>query len=42
MCHTNVDECMKLQALKTYKAKAVPLHAMKTLGGRGSIGPTHS
>jgi hypothetical protein len=24
------------------KAKAVPLHAMKALGGRGSIAPTHS
>jgi hypothetical protein len=25
-----------------YKAKAVPLHAMKALGGRGGITPTHS
>jgi hypothetical protein len=25
-----------------FKAKAVPLHAMKELGGRGSIAPTHS
>jgi hypothetical protein len=25
-----------------YKAKAVPLHAAKALGGRGSIAPTHS
>jgi hypothetical protein len=24
------------------KVKAVPLHAMKALGGRGSIAPTHS
>jgi hypothetical protein len=24
------------------KAKAVPLHAMKALGGRGYIAPTHS
>jgi hypothetical protein len=24
------------------KAKAVPLHAMKALGRRGGIGPTHS
>jgi hypothetical protein len=24
------------------KAKAVPLHAMKALGGRGGIGPTHT
>jgi hypothetical protein len=26
----------------TTKSKAVPLHAMKALGGRGSIAPTHS
>jgi hypothetical protein len=24
------------------KSKAVPLHAMKALGGRGGIDPTHS
>jgi hypothetical protein len=24
------------------KAKAVPLHAMKALGGRGAIAPTHT
>jgi hypothetical protein len=24
------------------KSKAVPLHAMKALGGRGGIAPTHS
>jgi len=24
------------------KGKAVPLHAMEALGGRGSIAPTHS
>jgi hypothetical protein len=24
------------------KAKAVPLHAMEALGGRGGIAPTHS
>jgi hypothetical protein len=24
------------------KAKAVPLHAMEVLGGRGGIAPTHS
>jgi hypothetical protein len=24
------------------KRKAVPLHAMEALGGRGSIAPTHS
>jgi hypothetical protein len=26
----------------TKKVKAVPLHAMKSLGGRGGIAPTHS
>jgi hypothetical protein len=25
-----------------HKAKAVPLHAIKALGGRGGIAPTHS
>jgi rootletin len=25
-----------------HKAKAVPLHAVKALGGRGGIAPTHS
>jgi len=25
-----------------YKGKAVPLHAMEALGGRGGIAPTHS
>jgi hypothetical protein len=24
------------------KTKAVPLHAMKALGGRGSVAPTHT
>jgi hypothetical protein len=42
------DECsdvavVRRQTLKLKaKAKAVPLHAMKALRGRGSIGPTHS
>jgi len=27
---------------KVKKSKAVPLHAMEVLGGRGSIAPTHS
>jgi hypothetical protein len=31
--------CSVSQALK---AKVVPIHAMKTLGGRGGIAPTHS
>jgi hypothetical protein len=25
-----------------YKAKAVPLHAVEALGGRGGIAPAHS
>jgi hypothetical protein len=28
--------------LTSLKGKAVPLHAMEALGGRGSIAPTHS
>jgi hypothetical protein len=28
--------------LACIKSKAVPLHAMETLGGRGGIAPTHS
>jgi hypothetical protein len=31
---------LKLNILN--KAKTVPLHAMKALGGRGAIAPTHS
>jgi hypothetical protein len=27
---------------RVYKSKAVPLHVMETLGGRGGIAPTHS
>jgi hypothetical protein len=27
---------------KKVKGKAVPLHAMEALGGRGGIAPTHS
>jgi hypothetical protein len=27
---------------ETVKSKAVPLHAMEALGGRGGIAPTHS
>jgi hypothetical protein len=29
-------------AYKKVKSKAVPLHAMEALGGRGDIAPTHS
>jgi hypothetical protein len=25
-----------------FKAEAIPLHAMKALGGRGDIAPSHS
>jgi hypothetical protein len=28
--------------MEAIKSKAVPLHAMKALGGRGSTAPTHS
>jgi hypothetical protein len=28
--------------LFTYRAKAVPLHAMKALRGRGGVAPTHT
>jgi hypothetical protein len=28
--------------VKVSKGKAVPLHAMEALGGRGGIAPTHS
>jgi hypothetical protein len=28
--------------IKVKKGKAVPLHAMEALGGRGGIAPTHS
>jgi hypothetical protein len=28
--------------VKVKKSKAVPLHAMEALGGRGGIAPTHS
>jgi hypothetical protein len=31
-----------LDASKKSKKKAVPLHAMEALGGRGGIAPTHS
>jgi hypothetical protein len=32
---------MEDRGLRRIKAKAVPLHAMKALGGRGSITPTY-
>jgi hypothetical protein len=41
------DECRlgfikSLQVKVKIKGKAVPLHAMEALGGRGGIAPTHS
>jgi hypothetical protein len=35
----NSDEVYNV---KSKKSKAVPLHAMEALGGRGGIAPTHS
>jgi hypothetical protein len=32
----------ELLILPVKKSKAVPLHAMEALGGRGDIAPTHS
>jgi hypothetical protein len=31
-----------LELISLYKSKAVPLHTMKALGGRGGIAPAHS
>jgi hypothetical protein len=44
---TNFKTCFPIsrvwfQSLKKEKVKAVPLHAMEALGGRGGIAPTHS
>jgi hypothetical protein len=33
---------VKCDVLFEVKGKAVPLHAMEALGGRGGIAPTHS
>jgi hypothetical protein len=38
--HTRRRENLKSHIVK--KGKAVPLHAMEALGGRGGIAPTHS
>jgi hypothetical protein len=32
----------RIRELKVKKGKAVPLHAMEALGGKGGIAPTHS
>jgi hypothetical protein len=34
--------CLPVALMNPLKAKPVPLHTMKTLGGRGDIAPTHS
>jgi hypothetical protein len=43
--HMTTASYLRLQLLpiiSIYKAKAVPPHAIKRLGGRGDIAPTHS
>jgi hypothetical protein len=35
-------EWLTLLRIREVKSKAVPLHAMEALGGRGGIAPTHS
>jgi hypothetical protein len=40
--HLKMYLLITLRTEYTAKAKAVPLHAMKALGGRGGIAPTHS
>jgi hypothetical protein len=39
---TSMSTVYKSQAVIKGKGKAVPLHAMEALGGRGGIDPTHS
>jgi hypothetical protein len=50
-CNATVRKCFvpyrisqycKVHSFLSFKAKAVPLHAMNVLGGRGGIAPTHS
>jgi hypothetical protein len=36
------NDTRKLRTLRSYEAKAVPLHDIKALGGREGIAPTHS
>jgi hypothetical protein len=35
-------KCRSETKVEVKKGKAVPLHAMEALGGRGGIAPTHS
>jgi hypothetical protein len=37
-----VDYCILVLYKSKVKSKAVPLHAMEALEGRGGIAPTHS
>jgi hypothetical protein len=37
-----MTERLRNTFVKGKKCKAVPLHAMEALGGRGNIAPTHS
>jgi len=41
-CATELYIYMRCSQNVTSKGKAVPLHAMEALGGRGGIAPTHS
>jgi hypothetical protein len=38
----NVDIYIQVHTAHAYKLVAVPLHAVKALGRRGGIAPTHS
>jgi hypothetical protein len=38
----NFQKLIKTCTIAEFTKKAVPLHAMEALGGRGGIAPTHS
>jgi hypothetical protein len=40
--HSTEKEDITVCSTSISKGKAVPLHAMEALGGRGGIAPTHS
>jgi hypothetical protein len=42
ICGPQRKEAIGNGKYKMVKGKAVPLHAMEALGGRGAIAPTHS
>jgi len=42
ICNFNDNKCAAWQKYESKSKKAVPLHAMEALGGRGGIAPTHS